>query len=169
MEAGVATTMDIEDRVGTGTINETLSVVGTTITYIQTEVCELIMCKQVHSVGNGVGIGETLTTVLAKEPDTANNKIECHERNVENQGVQQATKMSQTQVNKAAKLGLEFATELRLGLNKNNVIMKSMSGVKSLTGSPKVTTFKQKITISKIALPEWLHKWQKLPLSNPPL
>ena len=95
------------------------------------------MFKQVHSVDKGVGIGKTLTT------DNANNEIECHEINVENPGVQQASKMSQTQVHKAAKLGLGLATELRL-------IIKSMSGVKSSTGSPKVTIFKQKKNISKI-------------------
>ena len=111
MEAGVATTMDIEDRVGTGTINETLSVVGTTITYIQTEVCELIMCKQVHSVDNGFAIGETLTMVLAKEPDNDSNEIECQKINVKNQGVQQATKMSQTQEHKGPRVGKYYKNE----------------------------------------------------------
>ena len=86
--------------------------------------------------------GETLTKRLAKEPDNANQDIECHKLNVDNLGAKQATKMSPTKVHKEAKLGLGLATEIRLGLNKNNVIMKSMSGVKSSTGTPKATIFK---------------------------
>ena len=59
-----------------------------------------------HSVDNRVGICETLTTGLAKEPDNANNEIDCHERNVDKQGDQKTTKMSQTQGHKATRLVL---------------------------------------------------------------
>ena len=73
----MATTRDIVDLVGTMAINDTLSVMGLTVDNIHTEVYEPNLCGQMSGMGNGVGIGGTLTIGLAKEPDTANTKIEC--------------------------------------------------------------------------------------------
>ena len=83
---------------------------GPSLDNIQTEVYELNLCEQLSDMGNGFGIGGTLTTGLAKEPDNANTEIECQELNVDNLGAKQATKLSPTQVHKAAKLGLGMAT-----------------------------------------------------------
>ena len=73
LDKGVATTRDIVDIVGTKTTNDTLSVIEPTVDKIQTLVYESILCEQMSVMDNGVGIGGTLTTWLAKEPDNANN------------------------------------------------------------------------------------------------
>ena len=110
------------------------------LTHNVSQESEECVCEQMSDMGNGFGIGGILTTRLAKEPNNANQDIECQELNVDNLGTKQAPTMSPTKVHKVAKLGLGLATEVRLGLNRNNVIMKSMSGVKSSTGSPRATT-----------------------------
>ena len=63
--------------------------------------------------------------------------------------------MSQTQVHKAAKLGLGLATELRLGLNKNDVIMKKYEWCEKFDWVPKSDNFQ---TNKKL--------FQKLPSQN---
>ena len=48
---------------------------GPSLDNIQTEVYELNLCEQLSDMGNGFGIGGTLTTGLSKDPDNANTDI----------------------------------------------------------------------------------------------
>ena len=81
----------------------------------------------------------------------------------------------QTSTKKARDLGPEvasltqgLATQLRLGLDKNEVVVTKLSNMNGMIWSPKATNFKSKKKISKVALPDWLIKWQEQKRRVPP-
>ena len=61
-----------------------------------------------------------------------------------------------------------MATTLRLVLDKNEVVVTELNNVNGMKGSPKTTNFKSKKKISKVALPDWLIKWQTKCAESPP-
>ena len=88
-------------------------------------------------------------------------------------------KEAETTVTRPSELGPDTA-DLAKGLAKcsmsgvdlDGVIWRNVSSMKSSCGSPKTPTFKSsksKQKISKIALPDWLIKWQTISKEHPPI
>ena len=57
---------------------------------------------------------------------------------------------------------------IRNGIDVESVILRNVVDLKSLCGSPKTAKFKPPQKVSKVTLPDWLIKWQKLSNEQPP-
>jgi hypothetical protein len=129
----------------------------------------LNMNRPVDNKIKRLGIDETLATGLAKEINN-DNKCASVMKNivVDNPKAKKAPKKIQTTGQNVAKLALGLATKLNIGPSATEVILNGAKCVKSMTGSPKAKTLKAKKNNSKIALPDWLKKWQTIAAESPP-
>ena len=61
-----------------------------------------------------------------------------------------------------------LATTQKLRIDVEGVILRNVNDLKSSCGSPKTAKFKPPKKVSKVTLPDWLIKWQKLSNEQPP-
>ena len=56
----------------------------------------------------------------------------------------------------------------KLNVDENGITLRTLKSMNSMCGSPKTPIFKHKKKISKVILPDWLLKWQKMSIESPP-
>ena len=122
---------------------------------------ELEKGEQVASVCDGLGTTANLANGLAKGVKIVSKMNAKKIIGVGSPRRQTATKKARNIGPEVASLTQELATKLRLGLDNNEVVVTELSNMNGMIGSPKTANFKSNKIISKVALPDWLIKWQK--------
>jgi hypothetical protein len=56
----------------------------------------------------------------------------------------------------------------KLNVDENGITLRTLKSLNSMCGSPKTPIFKHKKKISKVILPDWLLKWQKMSIESSP-
>ena len=173
---GVATdrsvAMEVAIRLGTapGTqvvTGDVTDLIGIDISLPEPTNCEATGENVDMEPGTGLGTAPMTNIVTGDVASIGNKGLMQGGKIVAKPGSQDAPKSSQQKGTKVARLTQGLATGIMIGLDKNEVIMKNLNDVKSSAGSPKSTAFKNKKVTKKIALPEWLKKWQKIAAESP--